>query len=600
MKRSIIFLLAIIILLSLSACQEKPQDNPATSAPEPAQLGNWAATTEWAVNGEGLKVNSNTGGYAYNTSLEMEDVFEVSVTVGTAGVQEAGVAFADKKQNTIVDVRLVYADGKASVKAGYAINEIQKEILTSDAFAVDGAVTLKVSKEEGDRSLKIDVFAGTEELLSETADEIPSLAARSIKWAGLYGKGTVDFADISITTEDPSERYVVNEITPKPHVENENYVFSEGAICNKDAKGNDLIIVDSQTGESTAWNVNYVLGDTWTLKARAQVGQCAESSGGARFALGNADNRILALITCRVDPVSYTIMFENAQDATNDWANTAGASKWFALTTAAFDIVITRHAGENCLYIQISDVTGEILYAVQTGDYPEGVLDSVRHFGFFVWQTQTQYSNIEVDTENSVEITIEDKSFIDGITDAQYMDFDREQTTNDWEIVPDVYYQKGSKNGDALLFNVDADATARLKQGLGSDFKLSMDIRYLLSYADTNHSRLFFRGENQSLPFIVDIRSIIGTYYFGAQYQYNGAWTDNLFPNAGGTLLEDDIRIEISRKANDTKLLIKLMDTDGTVLMEQYTPEIPNINDIRYLEIHSCETITIIDNIVVE
>lgn len=599
MKRIVTFLLAIIMMLSLAACQDNQQGNPNTPAPEAATIGDWAATTEWAAEGEGLKVNSPAGGYACNTGVEMEDIFEIKVTI-EAGAQEAGITLADKKQNAIVNVRLVFADGKATVKAGYAINDMQKDIFTSEAFAVNGAVTLTVTKDEGERKLDITVMEGSKELLSDDTDEIPSLAARSIKWAGLYGKGTVTFSDISIATEDPSDKYVVGEINPQPHIENENYIFSEGAICNKDAKGNDLIIVDSQTAESRAWNVNYVLGEAWTLKVRAQVGQCVETSGGARFALGDADNGLLALITCRVDPVSYTVMFENAQDATTNWTNTAGASKWFALTTAAFDIIITRHAGENCLYIQISDVTGEVLYAVQTADYPAGVLDSVKHFGFFVWQTQTQYSNIEVDTENSVEIEIEDKSFITGITDTQYMEFDRKQTTNAWDVVPDVYYQKGSKAGDALLFNVDADATAKLKQPLGSAFKLSMDIRYLLGYADTNHTRFFFWGENQALPFIVDVRSIVGTYYFGAQYQYNGAWTDNLFPNAGGSLKEDDIRIEISRTAGDTKILAKLLDIDGTVLMEQYTPEIPNIDEIRYLEIHSSETITIFDNIVIE
>ena len=599
MKRIITLLLAIIMVLSLAACQDNQQGNQNTPAPEAVKIGNWAATTEWAAEGEDLKVNSSAGGYACNTNVELEDIFEITTTID-AGAQEAGITLTDKKQNAIVTVRLVFADGKATVVAGYSINDMEKDIFTSDAFAVNGATTLTISKEEGERSLEVVVMEGSKKLLSDSTEEIPSLAARSIKWAGLYGKGTVKFSDISITTEDPSDKYIVGEINPQPHVENENYVFSEGAICNKDAKGNDVIIVDSQTGEATAWNVNYVLGDAWTLKARAQIGQCVDSSGGARFALLGENNALLALITCRVDPVSYTIMFENAQDGTNNWANTAGASKWFAMTSAAFDIVITRHAGENCLYIQIADVTGEVLYAVQTADYPANVINAVKHFGFMVWQTQTQYSNIEVDTENSVDIEIEDKSFIVGITDTQYMEFDRKQSTNAWETVPDVYYQKGSKAGDALLFNVDADATAKSKQPLGSAWKLSMDIRYLLGYAETNHSRFLFYGDDNVLPFLIDMRTLVGTFNFGAQYQHNGAWSDNLFPNAGGTLKEDDIRMEVSRSAGDKRIFIRLLDTDGTVLMEQYTPEIPGIDAIRYLEIHSSETITIIDNIVFE
>ena len=35
------------------------------------------------------------------------------------------------------------------MKGSYALNDMQKEILTSDAFAADGALTLKVSKEAG-------------------------------------------------------------------------------------------------------------------------------------------------------------------------------------------------------------------------------------------------------------------------------------------------------------------------------------------------------------------------------------------------------------------------------------------------------------------
>lgn len=608
MKRVIAFLLMVFMLLSVTACQkdtpqkETPTESTSPAQADSAQLGDWAATTQWSAEGESLKVNSPDGSYAYNIGTEMEDIFEISTTIAAEeGVQEAGIVLGDKNQNAIVEVRLLYADGNVTVKASYSLNEMQKDILASDAFAVDGAVTLKVSKEAGDRSLKISVASDSGEIYSEAADEVPSLVSRSIKWAGLYGKGSVEFSSIAITTEDPVALVTVGEINPQPHVENENYMFSYGAICNKDANDNDIIIIDNQEGEAAAWNTNYVLGDAWTLKARAQIGQCKENSGNARFALlGEDNNSMLALVTCRVDPINLSIMFENAQDGTNNWALTAGASKWFTMTTAAFDIVITRHAGENCLYIQISDVNGEVLYTVQTADYPEGVLDSAKHFGFCVWQTQTQFSNIKVDTENSVDIEIVDRSFIEGITDSQYMDFDRRQTTDAWDIIPDVYYQSGSEKGDALLFNTDSDATAMLKQDLGGEFSLSMDIKYLLSYAETNHTRLFFWGENQSLPFIIDVRTIMGTYYFGAQYQYDGAWTDNLFPDAGGTLIEDDIRIVVSRSAGESKLFIQLMDIDGTVLMEGYTPEIPNIDEIHYLEIHSGETITIVDNIVVE
>lgn len=603
MKRAIVFLLMVFMLLSVTACQKDPsaESTPPAQA-DGAQLGEWAATTQWSAEGENLKVNSPDGSYAYNTGMEMEDIFEVSATIAAGeGAQEAGIVFGDKNQKAIVEVRLLYADGNATLKASYSLNEMQKDILTSDALAADGAVTLKVSKEAGDRSLKITVASDSGEMYSEAADEVPSLVSRSIKWAGLYGKGSVEFSSIIIMTEDPVAQMTVGEINPQPHVENENYMFSYGAICNKDANGNDIIIIDNQEGEAAAWNTNDVLGGAWTIKARAQIGQCKESSGNARFALlGEDNNSMLALVTCRVDPINRSIMFENAQDGTNNWAMTAGASKWFSMTTAAFDIVITRHSGENCLYIQISDVNGEVLYAVQTADYPEGVLDSAKHFGFCVWQTQTQYSNIEVDTENSVDIEIVDRSFIEGITDSQYMNFDRRQTTDAWDLIPDVYYQSGSEKGDALLFNTDSDATAKLKQDLGDEFTLSMDLKYLLSYAETNHTRLFFWGENQSLPFIIDVRTIMGTYYFGAQYQYNGAWTDNLFPDAGGTLIEDDIRIVVTRKAGDNKLFIQLTDIDGTVLMEEYSPEIPNIDEIHYLEIHSGETITIVDNIVVE
>lgn len=599
MKRLITLMLAIIMVLSLVACQGNLPNNPNAPAPEAAKVGDWDATTEWAAEGDGLKVNSPAGGYACNATVEIEDIFEISAIID-AGAQEAGITLTDKTKVAIVNVKLVFADGKATVKGEYSINDMQKEFFTSDAFAVSGAVTLKISKNEGERSLKVLVLEGDKELLSKETDELPSLATRSIKWAGLYGKGSVKFSAISIFTEDPSEKYQIGEINPQPHVENENYVFSEGAICNKDEKGNDLIIVDSQTGETRAWNVHYELGDAWTVKVRAQIGQCAESTGAARFVFGDENNAPQALITCRVDPFSNAIMFENAQAATQNWQEVAGRSKWFNMTSDAFDIIITRHAGDKCLYIQVADVTGTILYSVKTSDFPGDFVEKIKHFGFLTWKTQVQYSNIEVDPANSVEIEVKDNSYILGITDPQYMAFDRKTKPTTWEVGSDVYYQAGSKAGEALLCNVDADTTARMNQKLGSSWKLSMDVRYLKAYSDTNMTRFFFNNNNQEVAFILDIRTIVGTYYCGAQYQHNRVWSSDLFAGTTGALKEDDIRIELSRAAGATKLLVRLLDTDGTVLFEQETPEIPNIDDICFLEIHSSQTITIFDNIVVE
>lgn len=600
MKKIVAFLVSIVMMLSLAACQGNQTNNPTAPAPDAAKVGDWDATTEWTAEADGLKVNSSAGGYACNATVDMEEIIVISATID-AGAQEAGITLTDKNKTAIVNVKLVFADGKATVKAEYAVNDLQKEIYTSEAFAVNGAVTLTVSKDDGVRTLKILVKEGTNELLSAETDEMASIVTRSIKWAGLYGKGTVKFSDIAISTENPGDKYAVGEINPQPHVENDHYVFSEGAICNKDEKGNDLIIVDSQSGETQAWNVHYELGNAWTLKVRAQIGKCAESTGAARFMLGDSENRLLALITCRVDPLSNSVMFENAQAATQNWTQTAGSSKWFNMTTDAFDIVITRHANEKCLYIQVADVTGEVLYTVKTSDYPENYLESVTRFGFLTWRTQLQFSNIEVDTANSVDIEIKDESYILGITDTQYMEFTREQSNpTNWAIGAGAYYQAGSKAGEAILFNVNSDTTAQLKQDLGGDFKLSMDIRYLRAYSDANVTRFFFYSDKQDLAFIIDTRTVFGSYTLDAQDRYNGQWTDDLFPTTAGNLLEDDIRIEISRKAGDTKLLIKLIDTDGSVLVEQYTPDIPNINDIRFLEIHSHQTITILDNIVVE
>ena len=42
---------------------------------------------------------------------------------------------------------------------------------------------------------------------------------------------------------------------------------------------------------------------------------------------------------------------------------------------------------------------------------------------------------------------------------------------------------------------------------------------------------------------------------------------------------------------------MRLLDTDGSVLMDEEASDFPGINDIRYLEIHSASTITILDNI---
>ena len=599
MKKVIAILLAALLLLSVTACQNTPQEEE-SKAGEPVervQLGDWSATADWTAEGERLTANSKSGSYACNTALELEDAFEFSVNVQPGeSIEETGVILADKNAAKIVDFRLIYADGKVTVKGSYALNDMQKEILTSDAFAADGALTLKVSKEAGNRKLSFCVENANGELFAAEAEEIPSLVARSVKWGGVYAKGEAVFESYCVKTEDPIAMQTVSPIDPQPHVDNENYMFSYGAICNKDANGNDLIIVDNQEGEAAAWNTNYLLGSAWTIKARAQVGNCREGTGGARFALlGEDNNTMLALVTCRVDPVSLSLMFENAQDGTNYWATTAGASKWYSLTTPAFDIVITRHAGENCLYIQVSDINGEVLHSVQTSDYPAGVLDMVKHFGFCVWQTQTQYSNIEVDTENSVDIEVIDRSFIEGITDEQYMNFDRKQTTDAWDITPEVYYQSGSQTGDALLLNSEGDLTATTKQAFGSDFSISMDVKYLLNYDNTNHTRLFFRGENQTLPFIVDLRSMVGTYILGAQYQLNGEWTDYIFPDATGTLLDDDFRIEISKSAQTIR--VRVLDTDGTVLMDDEVSDFPGINDIRYLEIHSASTVTILDNI---
>lgn len=598
MKKVIAMLLTVLLLVSAAACQKTPTGESKAEEPvERVQLGDWSATADWTAEGERLTANSKSGSYACNTALELEDAFKLSVDVQPgAGLEEAGIVLADKNAETIVDFRLTYADGKATVKGSYALNDMQKEILTSDAFAADGALTLKVSKEAGNRKLSFSVANASGELFAAEAEEIPSLVARSVKWGGVYAKGEAAFENYTVETEDPIAMQTVSPIDPQPHVENENYIFSYGAICNKDADGNDLIIVDNQEGEAAAWNTNYLLGSAWTIKARAQVGNCREGTGGARFALlGEDNNTMLALVTCRVDPISLSLMFENAQDGTNNWAITAGASKWYSMTTPAFDIVITRHAGENCLYIQISDVNGEVLHSVQTSDYPAGVLDAAKHFGFCVWQTQTQYSNIEVDTENSVDIEVIDRSFIEGITDEQYMSFDRKQTTDAWDIMPETYYQPGSQTGDAFLLNSEGDLTITAKQALGSDFSISMDVNYLLNYDNTNHTRLFFRGENQTLPFIIDLRSMVGTWILGAQYQLNGEWTDNIFPDATGTLLDDDFRIEITKTAQT--LRVRLLDTDGSVLMDEEASDFPGINDIRYLEIHSASTITILDNI---
>ena len=63
MKTIITLLLAIIMVLSLAACQDNQQGNQNTPAPEAVKIGNWAATTEWAAEGEDLKVNSSAGGY---------------------------------------------------------------------------------------------------------------------------------------------------------------------------------------------------------------------------------------------------------------------------------------------------------------------------------------------------------------------------------------------------------------------------------------------------------------------------------------------------------------------------------------------------------
>ena len=102
MKKIIAFLLAIVMVLSLAACQ----DNQTTPPPEAAKVGDWDATTEWAVEGEGLKVNSPAGGYACNATVEMEDIFELSATID-AGAQEAGITLTDKSKVAIVNVKLV-------------------------------------------------------------------------------------------------------------------------------------------------------------------------------------------------------------------------------------------------------------------------------------------------------------------------------------------------------------------------------------------------------------------------------------------------------------------------------------------------------------
>lgn len=607
-------LIALAMLFALAACRSESNSNVRSPATKEAMTenGDWMIGSGWKLDGAALELDSKSFSSSFFTASELKDAFTVSALISALDkTEEAGIGFGSKDLSAAMNVKIVTDGAKAFVKAGYFLGEQESEALSSDSFDIPASVTLTVTKQQDDRSLYIKVLDGETELYSGQTAEIPALAVRSARYAGVCGTGSAKVSDFSVEIEEPyvAEEVKILPIEPKEHVDNQDYLFGK-AICNKDADGNDIIIVDNQEGEAIAWNVANELGEAWTVRVRAQAGKSAEETGVVRFALGgdfvyngnfSQDMPILlGLVTLRVNNGNNTVLFENAQEAGSAWLNTAGSSDWLQMGESACDVVISRRADEYCLYIQVLDVYGEELYAVKTADYTPEILDAVKYIGFTEWQTQAQFTNIMIDCNNAADIQIKGEELVAGITDEAYLSFDLTQKTDSWELTPTAHWQPGTEKGDAILANSSTDLTAKYKTKLGKSFTISMDINYLRSFADTQHSRFFFWAEDGTLPFLMDIRTNCGYYFLGAQYMDNGNWSDNMFADVGGALLDEDISITISRTSGSNKIHVTLIDTDGSVLAEADTIDFPTIDDIAYLELHSSECVTIFDNITVE
>jgi len=176
-----------------------------------------------------------------------------------------------------------------------------------------------------------------------------------------------------------------------------DYTFDDGCYFQESEDGSDGLVVDSQ-GEGRAF-YTIPFGDAWSVSFRVDLisGSASDDpEANARLAITNEDFDLLGLITVKTmagrDEPDTRIEIQQLWDG--NWSH-LGVIEWTKHTENAYYVTISKLAGDNSLYIVLTDTDGTEFMNGQSNPFNADLMASAKYFGFYVWNSKVEYTEIE-------------------------------------------------------------------------------------------------------------------------------------------------------------------------------------------------------------
>jgi len=175
-----------------------------------------------------------------------------------------------------------------------------------------------------------------------------------------------------------------------------DYTFDDDCYFKKSANGSDGLVVDS-LGDGRVFYTK-PFGDAWSVSFRVDLkngNNTADPEANARFAILGEEFELLGLITAKtmIGRGAPDTRTEVQQLMNNNWSH-VGAAEWTPHSGNAYDVVISKKANDNSLYITLKDTDGTEFVNLKSDPFNADLMATARHFGFYVYNSVVEYSNI--------------------------------------------------------------------------------------------------------------------------------------------------------------------------------------------------------------
>jgi len=175
-----------------------------------------------------------------------------------------------------------------------------------------------------------------------------------------------------------------------------DYTFDDDCFFKKSANGSDGLVVDSLGDGRVFYTKPY--GDAWSVSFHVDLksgNNTADPEANARFAILGEEFELLGLITAKtmIGRDSPDTRAEVQQLMNNNWSH-LGVAEWTKHSDNAYDVVISKKANDNSLYITLKDADGTEFINLKSDPFNADLMATARHFGFYVYNSVVEFSNI--------------------------------------------------------------------------------------------------------------------------------------------------------------------------------------------------------------